>query len=256
MAVTGTVVFDLDGVVYLGGDAVAGAGEALAAVAAQGFQILFCTNNSSRRRAATADKIRRISGFPARTEQVISSATAAGNLIAGRAEQALVVGGDGIVEALDDNSIQLAPNWRSADVVVVGVDFDFTYAKMADAMAAVRNGAWLVATNRDATYPTPQGLAPGAGSMVAAIEMASGGVAEAAGKPEAPMRALITSRLVDGPVWVVGDRPDTDVAMAVAEGWGSILALTGVTGDGRDVHPRPDHVVESIADVPALIASV
>ncbi len=251
---TGTVVFDLDGVVYLGGQGIPGAGASLSETQEAGYQLLFCTNNSSRGREPTAEKIRRTTGFPASADQVISSATAAAHLVAGRARRAFVVGGEGIVEAFAESGVETTTDWRHADVVVVGVDFDFTYAKLSDAMAAVRGGAWLVATNRDSTYPTPEGLAPGAGSVVAAVETASGTAAVAAGKPEVPMRSLITSRLGAGPVWVVGDRPDTDLAMAHAEGWGSILVLTGVTDDAAGLRPPPDHVVASITDVPRLLA--
>lgn len=251
----GTVVFDLDGVIYLGGDKLAGSTEALWGVEEMGYSVLFCTNNSSRRRAATAEKIRRITGYAATSDQVLSSATAAGHLVSGRASRAVVVGGEGIVEALEDAGVAVTTDWREADVVVVGVDFEFGYDRLASAMSAVRAGAWLVATNVDPTYPTPQGLAPGAGAFVAAVERASGVAAEVAGKPEGSMRKLISSRIAGGDVWVVGDRPDTDIAMAAAEGWGSVLVLTGVTTDPADARPAPDLVASTVGAVPGLIAS-
>ncbi len=255
MGLRGTVVFDLDGVVYLGGEKLPGSTEALWGVEEMGYSVLFCTNNSSRRRAATAEKIRRITGYEARAEQVLSSATAAGHLVSGKAERAVVVGGEGIVEALAEAGVEVTNDWRDADVVVVGVDFEFGYERLAAAMSAVRSGAWLVATNLDPTYPTPGGLAPGAGPFVAAVERASGAAAEVAGKPEQPMRSLISSRISGDDVWVVGDRPDTDLAMAVAEGWRSVLVLTGVTPDPEGARPEPDLVARTVGAVPGLIAS-
>ncbi len=252
---TGTVVFDLDGVVYLGEQTVPGAGAALERTQGLGLQILFCTNNSSRTRTETAAKIERVTGFAATADQVLSSATAAGNLIAGRAARAFIVGGGGIVEALAENGVEATEEWARADVVVAGVDFEFTYRKLSDAVAAIRGGAWFVATNTDSTYPTPEGLAPGAGAIVAAIERATGTDAFVAGKPELPMRELISGRLDGGPVWVVGDRPETDLAMALAEGWTSVLVLTGVTAASSPVAFSPDVIATSITEVPGLISS-
>ncbi|NIQ56034.1 MAG: HAD hydrolase-like protein, partial [Gemmatimonadetes bacterium] len=97
------------------------------------------------------------------------------------------------------------------------------------AARAVRAGARFVATNHDATYPTPDGLLPGAGSIVAAVEVASEREAEVAGKPHPPMRRLVRERCGGEEIWVVGDRIDTDLAMAFEEGWGTALVLTGVS---------------------------
>jgi ribonucleotide monophosphatase NagD (HAD superfamily) len=117
----------------------------------------------------------------------------------------------------------------------------------------VRNGARFIATNRDVTYPSPTGLKPGAGSIVAAVEAASGVVPVNAGKPEPIMRKLLGEMLVHGPVVLIGDRPDTDLAMADAEGWVSVLVDTGVTRPDEAVHPAPTHRLASITSVPGLI---
>lgn len=249
------VVCDLDGVVYLGSEPVPGAGEALSRMEAAGHEILFCTNNSVRTRQATADKIRRLSGYPARPEQVLSSATAGAALAASSPGPALVVGGPGIFEALEEVGIDVTDDPDQARVVVVGLDREITYQRLADASRAVRAGARLVATNHDATFPTPDGQLPGAGSIVAAVETASGVAAEVAGKPHPAMRELIRRRVADRPVWLVGDRPDTDLQMAVAEGWRAVLVLTGVAGSADGVEPPPEVVAASLADVPEAIAA-
>ncbi len=245
------LIFDLDGVVYLGDHAVAGAGETLERLDAAGHNIVFCTNNSSRTRAQCAEKIRRVTGYAARPDQIASSAMAAGTLI-DPAARVLRVGGDGVAEAIKLSGASEVSEIE-ADTVVVGIDFSFDYDLLDRASAAVRNGATFIATNRDVTYPSRERLRPGAGSIVAAVEAASGVVPVNAGKPELTMRKLLEQMLVSGPVMMIGDRPDTDLAMADVEGWRSVLVDTGVTPAGAAVTPEPTHRVGSIVEVPGLI---
>ena len=143
------LIFDLDGVVYLGDQPVSGAGETLERLHAAGHHILFCTNNASRTRSQSAEKIRRVTGYPASPDQVASSAMAAGRLVPESA-RVLMVGGDGVAEAINDRNGILVDE-VDADTVVVGIDFSFTYDKLDLASAAVRNGAVFIATNRDLT---------------------------------------------------------------------------------------------------------
>jgi len=245
------LIFDLDGVVYLGNQAIPGAGETLERLEAAGHNIVFCTNNSSRTRAQSAEKIQRVTGYSARADQIASSAMAAGRLIEPSA-RVLRVGGDGVAEAISLAGAEEVTG-MDADTVVVGVDFSFDYDLLDRAAAAVRSGARFIATNRDVTYPSPSGLRPGAGSIVAAVEAASGIVPVNAGKPEATMRELLSEMLIDGPVMMIGDRPDTDLAMADVEGWRSVLVETGVTPAEVIVDPAPTHRIASIVAVPGLI---
>lgn len=247
---TCTVVCDLDGVIYLADEAVTGAGAALGRLEASGHAILFCTNNSSRTRRQSAEKIARVTGYAAEIGQIASSSMAAGTLLDGG--RVLVVGGAGVVEAVEQAGGEVIRD-GPADAVVVGIDFDFHYDTLHAASKAVRGGARFIATNRDDTFPTPEGLKPGAGSLVAAIAAAAGVEPEVAGKPEPTMRRLIAGMTGSGPVVMVGDRPETDLAMAVAEGWMSVLVETGVTPPGTQVEPTPDHVIGDITDLPDLL---
>ena len=123
--------------------------------------------------------------------------------------------------------------------MVVGFHREFDYERLRVASTAVRAGARLLASNDDATYPTADGPIPGGGSILAAVERASGVAATVAGKPHRPMADLIRARL--GPAGiVVGDRPDTDGALATAMGWRFGLVLSGVTvsADGRRTAAR------------------
>lgn len=245
-----TIICDLDGVVYVGDTPVPGAGEALGRLAAAGHRILFCTNNSSRRRADIVERIRRTTGFGPDPGSVVSSAMAAVTLL--DPVPAFVLGGAGITEALAIAGIPVAASWEEAGSVVVGLDPEATYRRIADAASAVRAGARFVATNDDPTYPTPGRLLPGAGALVAAVATASEARPLVAGKPHAPMRDLLRARAADGPVWVVGDRVDTDVALARAEGWTPVLVLTGVTTPGEAAASGAS-VLESLADLPDLV---
>ena len=251
----GTIVFDLDGVVYHGNEALPGAGRALHALSDLGWRLVMATNNSTRSPAEVAAKIDALTGYPATAVHVVTSALAAASYVQGRSETAFIVGEPALEDAVRGVGIAVVDDWREADTVVVGVDFDISYDTMDGAAKAIRSGAAFVATNTDATYPTPDGLSIGSGAIVAAIATASGCQPTVCGKPERPMRSLIAEHVTGPEVWVVGDRPETDVAMAVAEGWRSILPLTGVTSDtsGRALSHEPDFIVSSIGDVPAVI---
>lgn len=245
---------DLDGVVYLADTPVEGAAGALAEVDRAGIDLLFVTNNSTRPPDEVAGRIEAITGFPARPDKVLTSAQAAARLLRGMADPALVLGGEGIVVALAAEGLSVTDDPAVAGAVVVGLDRELSYERLRRAVTAVRSGARLVATNHDPTYPTPGGLWPGAGAIVAAVERASGAVAEVAGKPHGPMRALVRERAGSGPVWVVGDRVDTDLAMAAAEGWIGVLVLSGVTAAPLE-GPGVDHVLGSIAGLPGLLGT-
>lgn len=253
----GNVVCDLDGVVYLLGNPIPGAGKALIELDTAGYSILFVTNNSTRAPATTADRIAKLTGYPAGPGQVIGSAEAAVTLLTPEAGPVLVVGGAGIRQAMAAAGISETDDPSVAAAVIVGLDTNISYHRLRDAVVAVRNGARFIATNTDATYPTPDGLWPGAGAMVAAIEVAAGTRPEIAGKPHSPIRNLIHERLDPGPVWVIGDRPETDLAMARLEGWTSVLVLTGVVAEASAIaaEHRPDLVLASLADLPEALHS-
>jgi HAD superfamily hydrolase (TIGR01450 family) len=246
------LVCDLDGVVYRGNEGMAGAGAALAALAAAGIDLVFVTNNSTKTAAEAAAKISALTGFPAAAANVITSAQAAVHLLAPDAPPTLLFGAAGARRPLEEAGIRVVDEWQEAEAVVAGLDLSLTYESLTRAVMAVGHGARFIATNTDVTYPTPAGLWPGAGALVAAVAAATGVTPEVAGKPHAAMRTLLAARLAGRRVAVVGDRPETDLALGVAEGWESILVLTGVTASPGGVSPTPDHVVASIADVPAL----
>ena len=247
---TGNVICDLDGVVYLGSEAIPGSGVALAALEAGGWKIIFSTNNSSRTPEEVATRIGSITGYSAAPEQIVTSAAAAADLLSDSRPLTFVLGGVGVTSALEQAGIPVTSHGSDAAAVVVGLAIGLTYDWLREAATAVIRGARLVASNDDPTYPAEDGLWPGAGAILAAVERASGVTAEVAGKPYAPMRRLLRKSLGPGPVWIVGDRPETDLAMASQEAdWKSALVLTGVVTDSGTIDPVPDLVARDLAEV-------
>jgi HAD superfamily hydrolase (TIGR01450 family) len=255
VTVPGTVVFDLDGVVYRGKAGIEGAGDALWELSNAGWKLIYATNNASESQHAVARKISTRSGYNVATGDVVTSAMAAARFMKGRYSTTYVVGADGLRSEMTNAGIAVVDG-PDAQSVVVGIHFDLTYRHIANASEAIRNGAAFIATNTDATYPTSGGrLAPGAGAVVAAIATASGTEPIVCGKPHPAMGNMI-QELAEGEVtWMVGDRLESDIELAKNHGWRSILPLTGVTTSLDDVPPdrMPDHVVDSIADVPGIV---
>ena len=252
----GTVVCDLDGVVYLGEEGIAGVGEALAALQADGIQLLFVTNNSTNTPEDAAAKISRTVGFPARADSVVTSAAVTAARLRGQVQRALVLGATAIDEALRAEGIEVTTSWEAADAVVVGLDREITYDRLSGAAHAIRAGAAFYATNTDSTYPTPQGLLPGGGSIVAAVATAAGVEPIVSGKPHPPMTEHV-AELATGAILAVGDRANTDIAMARLGGWRSALVLTGVIKSLAEVgaSEAPDLVVGSLAELVSLRSS-
>lgn len=251
-----TFVFDLDGVVYVDKTGVPGAGETLTALRDGGHQILFATNNSARSVETVERNIRLRTGFEPDPQSVITSGLAAANLLRNTNDTCLVLGSDELCATLSGAGIALTTDPDDATAVVVGLDLHLSYERLTRAVVAIGRGARFVATNNDATYPMPHARYPGAGSIVAAVERATGQAPIVCGKPYKPMRELVEKRIENPEVWVVGDRPDTDLALASESGWGKILVLSGVTDEGHSLplSLQPDHTVDTIAELPALMS--
>ncbi len=256
------LVCDMDGVLYRGDRPIARSAEAIAYLRDAGVRIVFCTNNSRNTVAQYIDKLERV-GVEAQPEEIVTSAIVTAEVLAERGfagKTAFVVGGDGIRDALDDVCISVKDDLAvtRTDVVVVGFDPTFTYEIMRRAADAARAGAAFVATNGDASFPAPEGLWPGAGSILASIETAAGRKAEVIGKPHPPMYRIVARRLEGCErIAVVGDRPDTDLAGAHTQGWRAVLVLSGVTPSDEvaGLDPQPDGVFENLAEFVSSLQS-
>ena len=234
------VLFDLDGTLYRGAEAIPGAVETVVELRRRGILVRYLTNNATLTRAAFAAKLGAM-GFPARPEDVESSATGtAAHLVATGLRTAFVVGMPGLVATLREAGVRVVnadedgkvrPEEAEAEAVVVGMCKAFDYALLDGAMSAILGGARFVATNPDATYPLEAGrLCPGAGSLVAAVQTCSGVAPFVVGKPQPFLVETILRETGLRPeeALVVGDRLDTDVAAGRAAGCPTFLVLSGV----------------------------
>ncbi len=236
---------DLDGVVWLGTEAVPGAAEAVARLQAAGERVLFVTNNSGRRVVEVEEKLAS-HGIDA-MGGVITSGMAAARMVE-PGETVVGMCGPGAREELEARGAVVVDE-GPADTVVVGFHEDFDYRRLTAGVQAVLGGARILATNEDANWPAHDGIRPGAGALVAALVAATGAVPEVAGKPHRPTCDLVLE--AGGPDGtVVGDRPDTDGLLARGLGWRFSLVLSGVVGTGDlPVDPAPDTVHRDLSAV-------
>jgi len=272
------LLVDLDGVVYRGAEPVPGVAEALAERARLGDDIVYVTNNSMFYRTAYLARLTEM-GAPVAPDRVVSSARATALWISERlpdVRRVLTVGAGGLERELRDVGLDVVAAAHAAtrysqegidgfaaanhpDAVVAGLDPQVTYARLAVAADCIRAGAKFIATNRDATYPDARGLRPGAGSIVAAIEVAAGTrpVAEI-GKPGPLLleeAARAAGRSASEAV-MIGDAL-TDVAAGRAVGAQTILMLTGVTTAER-LATVPEELRPTVvaADASELLAAL
>lgn len=245
-------MLDLDGVLWRGSRPIEGSADAVAALRAAGHRVAFLTNNSFSTVTELVDKLAGM-GVPAEPADICSSAQAAASLLE-EGSTALVVGGPGVTEALAARGVEVVTDGSKVDAVVVGFDPAFDFKKLTAAFQAVRDGARLIGTNADPTFPTSKGEIPGGGSIVASVAYATGTTAEMAGKPNDPAARLLAERL--GPIsWLIGDRPDTDGVMALCVGAQFGLVLSGVAKSADGLDPAPAAVAADLATIVAELTA-
>jgi 4-nitrophenyl phosphatase len=255
-----TVLCDLDGVVWLAHEPIAGAVDAVADLRRSGRRVLFVTNNSAATLSQHEAALARV-GIPAAGD-VVSSAMAVTSLVhAG--DRVLAAAGPGVVEALERAGAEVlinagTPLVDAVDAVVVGLHHDFDYDRLAVAAEAARRCGRLIGTNTDSTYPTPGGLLPGGGSILAAISAASGVDPVIAGKPHQPLATLVETMVTAAPgsfaadrVLMIGDRPETDGLFAERLGCRFALVRSGVTAPGVPIGAAT-RVALDVADLSAV----
>lgn len=248
-----TALLDLDGVVYAGPHAIPFAVESLERARAAGMRLAYVTNNASRPPRVVAEHLTEL-GVPAEPADVINSAQAAARLVSERVpagSRVLVVGGAGLVEALEERGLVPVRSLEEDPAAVVqGYDPSVGWADLAEASYAVGRGLPWVASNTDLSIPTARGIAPGNGTLVAAVAAATGAVPEVAGKPLPPMHRETVLRTGAKRPLVVGDRLDTDIEGAFNGGVDSLLVFTGVATPqevlAAPVRHRPTYLAEDL----------
>jgi glycerol 3-phosphatase-2 len=248
-------LFDLDGVVWVGGDPIPGAPEAIASLLAAGKGIAFLTNNP---RAKAEDYAASLgdAGVDVGPDRIVTAGSVTAALAAaspGAARGAFVIGTDSFKQEIEGAGADLCSgdSGERAGVVVVSGHSGFNYEELRIATAALLGGAELFATNRDPTMPMPGGLWPGTGSILAAVETASGTSATVGGKPQRHIFERARA-LVDGNrVAMVGDRLDSDIEGAAAAGLETILVLSGATSREQAERSEvgPGQILETVADL-------
>jgi glycerol-1-phosphatase len=272
------LLVDLDGVVYRAAAAVPGVGPALAARAALGDEVVYVTNNAMHYHGDYAARLAG-HGAPVGPDRVVTSARAAALYVRDElpaVRRVLAVGASGLERELREAGLDVVTvghvatrmsqegidGWSAAgqpDAVVVGLDPQLTYLRLAAAADCVRSGAILVATNRDPMYPTERGFRPGAGAVVAAIEVAARTPALVSiGKPE-PFLLEAAARSVNGDLStavMIGDAL-SDVAAGRAVGARTVLMLTGVTtremADALTGSERPTRIAADAAELAVVL---
>ncbi len=272
------LLVDLDGVVYRASEPVPGVAAVLADRAARGDDVVYVTNNSMHYRADYQTRLAAM-GAPVSPDTVVSSARATALYLRDHdpeIRRVLVLGGSGLERELRDLGYDVVTSGHAAtrvsqedidgfaaagrpDAVVVGLDPNLTYARLAVASDCIRAGAHFIATNRDPVYPTERGLRPGAGSIVIALEAATGVVPVSIGKP-APYLLEAAAHAVGrepSEAIMIGDGIATDLAAARAVHARCVLMLTGVTNrtqvDALPAAERPTAVAADAAELAATL---
>jgi 4-nitrophenyl phosphatase len=251
------VLCDLDGVVWLAHQPIPGSVGAIASLREAGIRVVFVTNNSFSTYDEQVAALGSI-GVPAEGDIVTSAMSAATAIKSGW--RVLLCGSRGLIEEIGrvTDDVVVAYNEPMAagdfDAVVVGFHREFNYQVLTDALTAVRGGAVLIGSNDDPTYPTPNGPIPGGGSILAAIEKASGVTPTVTGKPYEPMALLVRDMCGDvlpEEMVMIGDRSDTDGGFARIMGARFAMVLSGVmpTADGSEA----DIVAPDLAGVVEIL---
>lgn len=248
------VLFDMDGVLYRGTQVLPGVPEMLAFLGERGVPYACITNNASMTPGQYEEKLGAMGiAMPARL--VLTSALATGRHLRDiypRGTRVLIVGMRGLREALLGDG-HFVEDRAAPDLVVQGADFELTYVTLKDATLAIRRGARYVATNPDRTFPSEEGLIPGAGAVMAALVAATDAEPLVIGKPAPTMFLVAAEMLGAAPAQtlVIGDRLDTDIAGANSAGMPGALVLTGVSRR-EDVGPgpgTPDLIVDGLPEL-------
>lgn len=251
------VLFDMDGVLYRGQTILPGVREMLHFCNQQRISFACITNNATRTQAQYAQKLQAMNiSIP--SERVFTSALITSRYLREHYPPGTTVyamGMEGLTHALFHDGY-FVPEERTPQLVVQGADFALTYEKLKIGCLAIRAGARFIATNPDKTFPSEEGLVPGAGSLVAALQTATGVEPLIIGKPQPIMFQVALELLQSTPstTVIIGDRLDTDIAGAQQAGLRSLLVLTGVTTPGElATSPyRPDAVCQDLVEVREL----
>ena len=256
------VLLDMDGVLYVGDQALPGVQDLIDYLDASRRQWLCVTNNASRSSALFSQKLADM-GIRVNPAHILGSAQATASYLAEQAPRVdgsrgkvIMIGEEALRSALLNEGFELTRDPYAAPYAVAGIYFNLNYPELADLTVAIRNGARFIATNPDRTLPTERGQVPGTGSIIALLIAASDTQPEFVGKPYPAMyrQAMHLLHTEPGETLMVGDRYETDIVGAVELGMPTAGVLTGISTREEFVSAAaPPDVV--LADLPALLAA-
>lgn len=242
-------LIDLDGTMYRGNESIEGAKEFIHYLQTNNIAHLFVTNNSTSTRKTVVDKLANF-GIHTSENQVLTSAIATANYIQSDnvGNRVYMIGETGLENALREKNVIITD--ENSDYVVIGLDRELTYDKLAKACLLIRNGAKFISTNKDAAIPTEKGLIPGNGSITKVIELSSGIKPIYIGKPEYIMmqQAINHLHLPKDKILMVGDNYETDILFGVHANIDTLMVLTGFSKreDVIDLNLQPTFIERNL----------
>jgi 4-nitrophenyl phosphatase len=245
------LVIDMDGVLYRGNEPMPRLAEFIAFLRRRPIPFMLATNNSTFTPAQYAAKMARLGATIAPAE-ILTSGTALAFWLSqryARGTRVHVFGENSLREAMVESGFVLAD--ENVELVAASMDWDVNYEKLKKATLLIRGGARFYATNLDPTRPTEEGLTPGTGALIAALEVASGVRPIAVGKPEPTMFELAMTQLGARPETsaTLGDRLDTDILGGEKAGMKTILVLSGSTTRSEAEAHKPDFIFQDIGEL-------
>lgn len=245
-------LIDLDGTMYRGNEVIEEAPDFVRTLNEKEIPYLFLTNNSSKTPEQVANKLIEL-GIEANPEDVFTSSMATAKYIkqTNPAAKCFVIGEEGLFKALQQEGIQITDEVE-CDAVVIGIDRDINYEKLAKACIAIRNGASFYSTNSDIAFPTEQGLVPGNGAFTSVITVSTGKQPIFIGKPEKIIvkeaLSVLGTSLRD--TILVGDNYNTDIQAGIQAGMDTLMVFTGVTPYEQyaSLPIKPTYHVQNLAE--------
>jgi 4-nitrophenyl phosphatase len=247
------MILDMDGVLWRASRPIGDLPSIFSKIKSLGIRVLLATNNATLSRDDFLSKLRGY-GVDLEAWQIVNSAEATAQFLKKKfpsGGSVFVVGESGLCHALMDAGFTHAE--ENALAVVAGMDRNLSYQKLGLAARHIRSGVLFIGTNPDRTYPTPEGLMPGAGSVLAFLQAASGVEPTIIGKPQAEMYKVALERLQTLPeeTLIVGDRLETDILGAQAIGCQTAVVLSGVSDEAmaRAWRPAVDYIIPDLTDL-------
>jgi 4-nitrophenyl phosphatase len=250
-----SIILDMDGVLWRDKESIGNLPNIFRSISELGLKVLLATNNATKN---VTEYLEKLSGFGVDLEnwQVVNSAITCGIYLKDKypaGGKLYIIGTPSLVSAIEGYGFQSAKDGEPVLAVVAGLDLQFNYSKLRNATIQIYKGALFLGTNPDRTFPTPEGLVPGAGSILAAIQAATYVEPIIAGKPSPLMYAIAMDRLQTSPeeTIAVGDRFDTDIVGGQRAGMKTALLLSGVENQTNSSAwiPEPDIIAQDLTDL-------